>query len=103
MVAVDITAQAVNNAVRGAERKQTGKLSMDKTMPDQAPLVDESLARGLSSSSTLVRSDSGDVLAQDQGVDVVGALVGFYGLEIHGVAHDGVVIGYSICPEDVAG
>jgi hypothetical protein len=38
---------------------------MDKTMPDQARVVDGSLPRGLTSASDLVGCDSGDVLAED--------------------------------------
>ncbi len=51
----------------------------------------------------LERRDAGDGLADDQGVDVVSAFVGDYGLEVHHVAHDGVVFGDAVAAEDLAG
>jgi len=44
--------------------------------------------------------DAGDVLAEDEGMNVVRAFVGLYGFEVHHVAHDGVVLRNSICDED---
>lgn len=46
--------------------------------------------------------DAGDAAADDEGVDVLGAFVGFDGFEVHHVAHDGVVVGNAIAAEDVA-
>ncbi len=40
--------------------------------------------------------------SDDQGVDVVGAFVGFYGFQVHQVAHDGVIVGYSVGSQDVS-
>ena len=36
-------------------------------------------------------------------MDVLRAFVGFYGLEVHHVAHDGVVVGDAVGAQDVAG
>jgi hypothetical protein len=38
---------------------------MDKTLPEQARVVDETLAGWLDSTIESVRGDSGDVLAED--------------------------------------
>jgi hypothetical protein len=46
---------------------------------------------------------SSHTLADDQGVDVVGAFVGLYGFQVHHVAHEGVFVGYAVGAEDVAG
>ena len=40
----------------------------------------------------LIRGDSSDALADHQGVDVVGAFVGFDRFEVAHVAHDGVFV-----------
>ena len=47
--------------------------------------------------------DAGDALSDDEGMNVVGAFVGFDGFEIHEVSHDGVVVGDAVGAEDVAG
>jgi hypothetical protein len=39
------------------------------------------------------------VLAEDECVNVVGALIGLHGLQIHHVAHDGVVFRNSVCAD----
>src|ERR1700679_2766248 len=50
----------------------------------------------------LIGGDSGQMLAQNQTVDVVRALVGFDRLQIHHVAHDGVVFGDAVGAQNVA-
>jgi hypothetical protein len=54
------------------------------------------------SSLPSVGGDAGYALADDEGVDVVGAFVGLYRFEVHHVAHDGVVVGDAVGAEDVA-
>ena len=53
--------------------------------------------------NSLECGNSGDVLADDEGVDVVGAFVGDYGFEVHHVAHDWVVFGDAVAAEDLTG
>src|SRR5579871_3582989 len=52
---------------------------------------------------SLICADACNVLTKDERVNIVRALVCFYRFEVHHVAHDGVVIGDSVCAEDVAG
>src|SRR5215470_14081765 len=47
------------------------------------------------------RADAGDVLAQDQGMNVVRALVGLDCFQVHHVAHDGIVVGNAVAAQDV--
>ena len=51
---------------------------------------------------SLVGGDPRDPLAEDQRVDVVGALVGLHGLEVHHVAADRVLVGDAVRAEHVA-
>jgi hypothetical protein len=44
----------------------------------------------------------GYTLTNDQRVDVVGALVGLYGLQVRHVAEDGIFVGDTVGAEDVA-
>src|SRR5579885_2289421 len=48
--------------------------------------------------STLERLDSGHALPDDQGVNVVGPLIGLHRFQVHQVAHDGVVVGHPVAP-----
>src|SRR5690348_10371990 len=48
-------------------------------------------------------AEAGDGLAEDEGVDVVGALVGEDGLKVVHVAADGVFEGDAVGAEDAAG
>ncbi len=50
----------------------------------------------------LISRDPGDVLAEDEGVNVVGAFIGLHRFQIHHVAHDGVVLGDAVGAENVA-
>src|SRR5579859_7429849 len=46
--------------------------------------------------------EAGDLRADDERVDVVRALIRLHRLQVHHVAHDGVVVGHAIGAEDVA-
>ena len=48
------------------------------------------------------RRNPGEVVAQHQGVDVMGALVGHHGLQIHEVPHDGVLVDDAVGAVDLA-
>src|ERR1017187_8368818 len=50
----------------------------------------------------LERVNPRDALTDDQRVYVVCSLIGLHRLQVHHVAHDGIVIGHAICAEDVA-
>jgi len=50
----------------------------------------------------LERRNLCDAFADDQGMDVVGASAGFYGLQVGHVAEDGVLVGDAVAAEDVA-
>lgn len=50
-----------------------------------------------------IRGDAGDALADDEGVHFVCALVGLDRLEIHHVAHDGIVLRDAVGPKKFAG
>src|SRR5262245_20623974 len=50
----------------------------------------------------LERCNPRDVLADDQGMDVVGAFVGFDRLQVGHVAEDGVFVRYAVAAEDIA-
>ena len=53
-------------------------------------------------SRSSVGAVAGDVFAEDEGVDVVRALVGAYGFEVHHVAHRLVVVDDAVRAEEVA-
>src|SRR3970040_2428962 len=60
--------------------------------------VSVSVAMGAPSESV----DAGDVRPDDEGMDVVRALVGLHRFQVHHVAHDGIVVGDAVGAQDVA-
>src|SRR5438270_4032045 len=50
-----------------------------------------------------ISADAGDVLTEDEGVDVVRPFISLYRFEVHHVAHDGIVLCDAVGAEDVAG
>src|SRR5207302_5418000 len=51
----------------------------------------------------LKSADSGDVLAQDQRMNIVRTLVCLHRLQIHHVAHHRIIVGNAVCAQDIAG
>jgi len=83
--------------------------TVDKTSPSARVRIQWNPRRFENSSRFMVhpvnvleRRDPRDVLADDQGMDVVGAFVGFDRLQVGHVAEDGVLVGDAVGAEDVA-
>jgi hypothetical protein len=49
----------------------------------------------------LERVNAGHAVPNDQGMDVVRTLVGLYRFEVHHMAHDGILVRYSVSAQNI--